>query len=532
MTKPIYRVDLLSLDGSGTTVTHRFADTAYVSLPALSPSGVPARTFIDGNLVQPGLIRRDLYGQGRTRGGIVIGSGTVELSNPDGDFDYLLPYAFDGQLFYIYEINRATLAEGALQQFFGVSEQPLMDLKTITFAVRDANHALDVNLLTTRYAGTNALPAGVEGTASDLKGRVKPSAIGKLRNITPFCVNTSRQIYQLDGVRGFVTGYTIATYDKRSALTKGADYTSQADMEANAPTAGQYRVWPAGGMYRTNAAHSLLTNDLTNATAFGTTGCEVSSVLRYISGASSFEARLENDPDCGIYLADETTRLNALNLVAPSVNAFLAYMNEFPTGSGGGGYFSSQLCDPLNLPYTSLLPAIAIGESEIEKDSLQRVIPSEPERGLPIWRVNVRYGKNYRLMSETDLAGVALSELAIWSQEYRTATASDASVLTQWPEAPELNVDSLLYDEADAQDEADRLLALHSVRRDMFKLSIPIDIIRRIPLVGGATPAKFGPHSRIHLTYPRFGLDSGKTFLVTGISQNTEKDTYELLIWG
>ena len=74
----------------------------------------------------------------------------------------------------------------------------------ITFQCRDALHALDINLLTTKYAGTNAMPAGVEGTTDDIGGTPKPVLLGTCKNVTPKQVNTSKKIYQIDGVRGLV----------------------------------------------------------------------------------------------------------------------------------------------------------------------------------------------------------------------------------------------------------------------------------------------------------------------------------------
>jgi hypothetical protein len=49
------------------------------------------------------------------------------------------------------------------------------------------------------------------------------------------------------------------------ALTRGADYPDQATMESTAPSAGQYRVWSAGGCFRLGSAPAgKITVDLTN----------------------------------------------------------------------------------------------------------------------------------------------------------------------------------------------------------------------------------------------------------------------------
>jgi hypothetical protein len=54
-----------------------------------------------------------------------------------------------------------------------------------------------VPLQTTKYAGSNVLPAGREGV-EDLKGKPKPVCLGSVFNIAPPCVNTSKLIYQVN----------------------------------------------------------------------------------------------------------------------------------------------------------------------------------------------------------------------------------------------------------------------------------------------------------------------------------------------
>lgn len=519
---------LTSKDASGTTVTHYFADRDYDGPLSLPASGDP----MDGRIENSGVMRRDMYGPGRTMGEFQISSGAIVLSNGDGELDYLREYAFDGLQFFVYQATGVSLGLSRA----GYIEQPTFDESSVTFQVRDVQHALDVTMLTTKYAGTNSLPAGVEGTASDIKGQPKPLLIGTCRNVPPVCVNTSRQIYQLDGRRGFVTGYTITLYDKRSALTKGSDYTSQSDMESNAPTAGQYRVWPAGGMFRTNASHSLLTADVFNPHQAGGTD-DIDDVLSAMfslspGGLTVYGPFLDATPGCGIYVQDERTALAAIREVAASCQVFFTTGRTPADGFGvnASDVWGSQLTDPASLAYTALLPIVDLSDELDNISSLRSIVPNEGTRGLPVWRVNLRYAKNYRVMSATDLAGVALSELAVWSQEYLTVTASDSAVKTQWPNAPELNVTTLLTDATEAQAEADRLLALFKVQRQMFTLTIPG---AEAPTLTTSAPRELWQiGARVRITYPRYGLNSGKLFMVVGLQENSDDDTYDVTVWG
>lgn len=494
------------------------------------------RGYVEGAASQPGLIERSMYMGGGTRGGIDIAGGKITLNN-EGRLDYLFPYAFDGRRFYLWDYNKKTRVFG-LAHFFGYIEQTTFSGKEINFQARDSNHIFDAPFMTARYAGTNVLPAGVEGTAGDIKGQVKPMVIGIVKNVTPVCVNTSKQIYQLDGQRGFLTGWALTVYDKRAALTAGAVYTSQADMEANAPTAGQYRVWPAGGMFRTNAAHSFLTCDVTNPAdlSIGTTHCEAHSILYFLGGFALISLSLvlnnglSSNPDCGIYLTTDVTRLQAMNEIAQGVNASIQFLISRPSETmTDSAYICSNLTEPTALPYTAKAQALAVGESEIF--SIERVVPSDPEMGIPVKRVNVRYAKNYTVQNPTDLAGVALADQAFAGEEYRTASAS-ASITSVWPLAPEVTIDSLIVNEADAQAVADRLIALYSVRRDVFQVRIPAILGRDIPSVDDGLLHRLHPQSQVRITYPRFGLDAGKTFLVIGMVEDIAGDYIDLTLWG
>lgn len=527
-------VALVSKDAGGSTVTHYFSDRDYVGPLALPDAG----GFMDGRLEGSGVMRHDMYGPGRTMGEFPISSGAIVLGNADGQLDYLKDYAFDGQRFSVYQ---TTATMGGVSRS-GYIEQPTFEEETVTFQVRDVQHALDVTMLTTKYAGTNSLPAGVEGTAADIKGQPKPLLIGTCRNVAPVCVNTSKQIYQFDGRRGFVTGYTISLYDKRSVLTAGSVYTSQSDIENNAPTAGQYRVYPAGGMVRTNASHSLLTGDVFNPHT--TNGSDdIDDVLFSLfslspGGISVFGPYLAANPGCGIYVQDDRTALSVVREVAQSCQVFFTAGRTPVTGAGtnAADVWGSQLCDPASMPYTPELPIVDLSYKGPDFDGLDNIkdlksiAPSEGTRGLPVWRVNLKFAKNYRVMSATDLAGVALSELATWSQEYLTVVAEDASVKTQWPNAPELTVVTLLTDATEAAAEATRLLNLFKVQRQMFTLTVPGT---EAPSLSSGGPREYWQiGARVRITYPRYGLDNGKLFLIVGIQENTEDDTYDLTVWG
>jgi hypothetical protein len=535
MTRRLYSLQLYGYDtGLASVVTKEYATGSYTA-PDADPIFVGR--FLDGRVKQPGLIEQAMYAGGGTRGELAIASGSVELRNEDGELDDLIDLSFDGRVFYAWDVTATTrIIHSAI--FFGAIEQANFSRRSVGFQVRDLCHNFDAPLMSAQYAGTNVLPAGVEGTANDIKGKYKPLLVGIVKNVSPICVNTSRLIYQLDGQRGFLTGWALTVYDKRSTLTQGANYSSQADMEASAPSAGQYRVWPAGGMFRLGSTPvGQVTCDCTNpaSTSVGVTGCEVHTLVYVlggiagISGVAGLSNALSANPDCGIYITGEMTRLEAMTRVLEGVNGTIRFSQEAPaTALLTNGFVVSNLTDPASMPYTPNADVLELDRSNIY--SIDRETQADPERGIPVKRVTVNYLKNGTVMSAADLAGVALADQQFCANEYRSVSA-EASISTQWPLAPEIVINSLLVTEAAAQAVADRLIALHSVRRDVFKVSIPGRLGRDMA-TSNAQLARLAPQARVRITFPRFGLDAGKLFLVLSLVENLEEDTIDMVVWG
>ncbi|HEY0915655.1 MAG TPA: hypothetical protein VGE22_12360 [Solimonas sp.] len=517
---------LLMVYFTADSVKYAFATKTFVTTDTIN--GMAAGTLVEGRLQQPGLMRRDMYGQGAVRGEVPISTGAIQLANTDGELDALRDVPMDGVLFVL-----ATVVNGDVSKIIraGYLEQAVAESEDfITLPVRDVQHAMDkLDLMEDRYAGTNALPAGIEGTAADIKGRVKPLVVGKVFNVSPVCVNTSRLIYQVDGQRGFVTGWSLTVYDKRSTLTAGANYTSQADMETNAPAAGQYRVWPSGGCFRLGSSPTgQVTADCTNPPT-ASAACTVSNVLKYFADPLfTFTPDYTSDPEVGIYLTESTSWLAAFNEVAASVQAFLTQGWAPWVGAGlQWGGWSSHLMPAASLPYTPV--SVDLTVSNIVPGSMRQVLPGDATRGLPVWRVNVHYKKNYTVMSPADLAGVALADQAFCEQAFRTVSKSQTSVLIDYPDALELDIPTLLVDATEAETEAQRLLDLFKVKRNVFSLKVQMEDIR-IQL--GSSIDFFSIGVAATLTYPRHGFDAGVDMVIIGAEENFAEDTVDLIVWG
>jgi len=521
-----------------------FQDAVYTTVGAYTSLGYLLRWADPRLRLADAVLTKQMFGGQRLSGALDVVATSFALENVDGGLDGLTDLAFDGSDVLLYESTNGGASWGTFVDRY-VAEQPIVSEDAVTIAARDYRHKLDVPLLTEKYAGTNSGSplAGIEGTANDIKGQPKPLLLGTVHNISPVLVNTTKWIFQVDGRSGgLAAGWSMTVYDKRAALTAGANYTSQADMEANVPAAGQYRVWPAGGCFRLGSAPTgRVTADVTNPPFSGDAN-SLRGVAKRIAQFSDsrigvfypLDELWHANPQAGIYLTAEVSCLAALEQVLAGVNGYITDDDWPEVGTSSWGPFFGQLNAPDNLPYVPKLDPIELGEEAILRPVAQ-VVPDGPARGLPIWRVNLNYKRNYTVMGEADLAGVAAADAEFCKREWRTVWAEDADVKTQWVDAIELNVFTPLIDATEAQAEVDRLLALFKVRRGMYRLRVPGHVIRSHPQFTSGTPlpvSQFQVGSVVTVTYPRFGMGAGRDFIVVGIQRHLGADVYQLLVWG
>lgn len=500
-----------AVDAAGTVQTFYMSDAAggYTT----RPTDTPANEYFDARIVVAGTLGVNAFSDGRTGGGTKLEVGEIVLANSDGGLDAWLNYSFDGRPVTI----RAGAAGAAYPGGFAIVLQGTVESIDATFdriviRLRDKQFVFDKPALSARYTGGNLLPAGLEGGAGDLKGKTKPKAYGKVFNVAPPCVNTARLIYET----GAVTTVD-AVYDRGVALTAGAVYASQADMEATAPAAGQFRAWPAGGYIRLGSTPAgLLTADLTQGAApANRTAGQVLRQLAIDAGLPAGEvsaadvAALDaaNGAVVGIWLTDEIKTREAMDQVAASVGAFYGF-------DGSGVLRMGRLTAPAGAPVATLDPWTY-------KRGISRRAPRDA--GVPAWRVLLKHSKIWNTQP-TDLAGaVTADRRAYLANEYRTEVASDAAIKTQWLMSGEAEVATLLTSAADASTEAARLLALYKARRDVFDVPVPMEFIAANNL---------NIMDLVSLVCPRFGMSAGRLFRVIGKRVELGKNQAILTLWG
>jgi len=481
------------------------------------PYESPANTFFDGRIQQPANMRRDLFARGTTGGRSQIGYGECVLTNADGGLDALIDYGFDGRQF-VLRLGEGDYPDGFETVLTGTIEQPAFEFNRVVLRVRDRQQELNIPIQANKYAGDNALPAGLEGVA-DIAGQPKPLVYGTVFNVPAVLVNTARVIYQVND--GPVSDIT-AVYDRGVLLTQEADYANQAAMEASAPSAGCYRVWPAGGYFRLESDPK---GEVTCDVQEGATdaACTVAQIVKdIISGPGdidfSDQVQLDylaldaaNSAVVGIYIATETAIADVLDELCESVGAWWGFDRL-------GKFRIVRLEEPEGIPVATFT------RDDILR--IERIATADTDRGVPANQVILGYQKNYTTQDGAEIAGSAatLTHRQFISQEYRTVTTTpDSTVLQKHLLSPVIRVDTLLTSEADAVAEADRLQEMKVVRRDRLNVRVDLD---------PPTVAAVDMGVVVSIEMDRFGYDNGKQFRVIGMEPDAAKSVLDLTLWG
>lgn len=516
-----YDVAVQWRDGAGAINT-----SYYSTIPrAGMPGDATYAGFIDGRVRQLGL-QESVWAPGGTRGARQIWNGAVELENSDGGLDVWSTRNAHMCQIVVRQINLDNPAV-AVGEFKGVVELVEVTSGSVILHMRDQSFVLNRPALTQRYAGNNVLPNGLEG-GPEIKGRGKPMILGRVFNWTPPLVNSSRLIYQLDAYTGLNTGWALTVKSGGHPMAIGPDYASQADMEANAPTFGQFRVWPAGGCFRIGSTLvGAITCDVVNPVVYGAltiapaplTGHQghvlVARILSVgLGGTTSVDATSTTaQPEMGLVVEDDMTYLDAINALTSGYAGWTL---------NNGALVMHSTKDPATLPSTRTYDEDSI-EGSAGKSSLEKIVTADEERGIPVWRVTVKYRRNHAVQRREDLVGsVSEADVAALGQEWRTVTASDAAVLTQYPQAPEITIHSAHYGDAEAQLECDRLLAIYKVRRETYAFTAP---------VSSSSPEMSLP-SVATLRNQRFMLSAGKPVILVGRQLDVGRRTVSLTMWG
>lgn len=483
-------------------VTLRFGTHGYTSQGA----DTPADTFHEPRVLAPPFVERSIAGRDGV-GGLTVVYAEIRLNNRDGGLDLLArDYALDGRRATIL-VGRETDALAAFATVFtGVFELATVSEAEMVLRLSDGSARLARRMVNEAvYAGTGGLEGG-----ADLKGKARPVALGKVFNAAPPLVDSARLIYQAhDGVLQDVP----VVYDRQVVLTKGADYVSEADMNATAPSAGQYRVYKAGGYFRLGATPAgTVTADVEGDAQGGYVSTAAEIVQRLLGTRVELNSS-EIDP----------TAFNQLALDAPAAVGWWCgtdkvscaeVVDELLYGIGAFGGFSRHGAFTVGLVASPEGAAEDAAFDQVDILALERE-PLPPTVEPIVWRVNVGWQRNFTVMDDV-AASVTAARRTFAAQALRYASTEDAAIQSRHRLARELTIDAVYALEADAQAERDRQSALWSVRRGRFKVALPLKALTRD--IGDV----------VNLTHPRHGFAEGRPARV--LSQTVNGPRVELRV--
>lgn len=508
----IYLVEITAIvDSLGTVQVFRFSTGGFVT----KPSDTPANAVYEDRLKQPALVRRDMYANGTTGGASRVGFGELVLVNLDGGLDSFRNFGFDGQPL-VLKVGEPSMPFSSFTQVLtGTMEQVELDQKELRVRVRDRQSELDEPIQTIRYDGTG----GLEGTNLDVKGRTKPLVYGQVFNIIPVAVNPLKQIYQV--AENPIQDIQFV-YDAGVPLARETpDYPTEADLlnDALKPASGSFRVYQ--GYFRLNsrpvgvltvdAVEGALAVNRSVAQILKRMALQVGIPLADIDTSDIAALDAANDSPVGIYIDQDFAAIQAMDEVAQSIGAYFGFdqVGKFRVG---------RLAEPVGMP------VVTVDENTIIGNELERVTTRDDGRGIPAYRVNLEYAKNYTVQDNDQLvAAVADSRVAELALAYRTVTAEDTNVLLKHRLSPEISRTTLLINEMDAQLEADRLLALYSVLREVYEVTVRLE---------DEFIAQLDIGEEVAIKYRRFGLSMGKTFIVIGLEVDYQLNRASLTLWG
>lgn len=458
------------------------AGTRYLSNLgyATEASDTPANVYYDDRITRTPDFNREIQ---NIFGGITrYGFGDIELDNSDGRLDSWLLDGFDGRVLKLYIGDKSW----ARSDFRLILDGTCADIiasgsSIITLRARDKQALLNVDIQNDTLSVSNSN-----------NGKPVPICYGQCFNVPAVLVDHTTHEYQVhDGTIEDIT-----------------------DVRANGVSVA-YTKYLSTGKFRlsANPFSQVITCDVKGAkpTTYLTT---VADIVREIATARGGFSGSEIDDDAfdqlnvdapytvGTFVSSPRKILDVIGELAESVGAYVGV-------SRGGLLTIAQLKD-----HDAQDSVLSIGPDQIKQFGVDI-----EKKELPYQSIEVGYQKAF-FVQKSGLAGSVTEENAtIYGNDYRSFVATDVAVLTKNLLADQAGMqETLIYTAADAEDEANRRMALYSNTRIVYNVSCY------------ATPFLLDIGDVVDITYSRFGLSAQKGVIV-GISDSPITGAAILKVW-
>jgi len=504
-------------------ITLRYASGEFTT----TANETPANTLIAGGIIDPGLLKYSMFSGGKTFGASSYSFGEVVLSNYKRTLDFMKGYSFDGRTIRLYEAPLGSLFPAQYTIIYTATiERITFGIDDVKFSLKGKQLDLSVPVPSGTFAGDNVGASGVEG-GEDLKGKPKPFLLGRAFNLTPIQCNTSKLIFAVSpatGVAAIYMGSLFAVYDGGLELQYEGTYVDQADMEANAPSPGKYKVWEQGGYFRLGSSPAgVITCD---AASYGRSvtakpGNLISDLLTLVGAdynAASINALNAGfRAECGVFLGNGEPVSAALDLICSACGAYWYF-------DANGTLFVGQFVDPVNAvsDYT-----INTGSTIVSKATIKST--QDTQGGIPAHIVTLLRSKNET--TQTEVFGRVTEARKVWLKEqWRKTQIVNPEVKTNHPLSEELKIETSLTQEN--TEEATRRAALYSVQRDLIDIDVPIDTFGHTSNIRpGMIVTLVLEDTTTQVLLHRFGYVS-KKMAVVGYIENRISEKLTLSLWG
>lgn len=466
--------------------------TLYVATHGVrsGPIDTPANQFYSARLASVGRIERSMFGNGdgvsggTTGGQSEVGFGNISVLNgaPYGAetevIDNWKNYSFRNVTIRSLTGQTQAFAQ-AITRFVGACEQLVSTnaIERYDVIIHDRLQDLAKPLLIHTYLGTTT--SGGLGTVNgdaDLTDQIKQKIWGTVHNARPIDVNHYDLVWQVSD--GAVA--SIAAFDGGIALTLDSDVGNLAGLFAATIAPGHYVTCLALGLLRlgTEAIGGLTVDVVEGATAADRSAVQIAKrmlawfdsmygVSLTMSAADVTALDALNNAPCGIVVTDTEAALDAIMRVLNSVGAWMLPQSNSRTMFNLGR---------LDMPSG---PAVASYDfDDAINGNPERIESGDDSKGVPCWKVIARYDQLGVVQKTSELFGQVVENdpirVAYLGQEWRQASAQNASILTKWPNAPTITVDTRLTTQSSALAEATRLLSIYSAQRDIWRMTVPM----------------------------------------------------------
>lgn len=482
----------------GSVVTLRYSDVGFYT----SPSDTPANTSYKP--VTNNAFQFDISVFNGEFSGRPASFGAIRILNGDGDYDEILDYNWIGRNVKVLVGTKDFTYNQFVKVFDGIASGLEYSEDEIIVNIQNNDRVLETEFVQVRYEGTGGLDGG-----ADIEGIVKPLLYGEALRLTPVLVDAANLIYQIhDGSMQSVD----AVYDRGVALTNGGDV---ADITTATPSASQFITQLSGGYIKLGSSpDGQITVDAKGDNTGGyinLSGQIISRLIRTKLGLFNFTSSqidqgalntLDNQitGKVGIYLSDVTNVQTILNDLLTPLQAYWLFDRQ-----------GALTVDFADVPGQSLL---TFTESDIIDNEIEVI-----QTYSPTWRISVGYAR--RLTNQQEIASAASDAYRSFNEEeYRVIVNENRNIRRAAATAVEKKYDTALVDKVDAEALTQRLVNVYSEVRKVYRVRVT-NLLFRV-FIGDT----------VTLQLNRFGLSSGKKFVIVSISEDAETGETELELWG